>query len=276
MALKELYKQIDELRQHIAVLSPMKEEYRDRLWKKFRLEFNWNSNHLEGNTLTYSQTELLLIFDETNGGHTMREYEEMKAHDVALKMVQELAGDQERPLTETFIKQLNKLILVRPFWKAAITLDGQHTQREISIGEYKKTPNSVRLQNGEMFHFAMPEETAAKMGDLMDFYRTNSTNRETHALWLATMIHYKFVRIHPFDDGNGRVARLIMNYILLKNNFPPLIIKSADKKGYLKALHMADVGDFESFESYLAAQLIVSFERTLQAAKGEPIDEHER
>ncbi len=73
---------IDSLRQQLKKLKPLKREDEERLWKKFRLEWNYNSNHIEGNTLTYGQTELLLIFEKTTGDHDMREYEEMKAHDV--------------------------------------------------------------------------------------------------------------------------------------------------------------------------------------------------
>ena len=73
---------IDSLRQQLEKLKPLKREDEERLWKKFRLEWNYNSNHIEGNTLTYGQTELLLIFEKTTGDHDMREYEEMKAHDV--------------------------------------------------------------------------------------------------------------------------------------------------------------------------------------------------
>ena len=115
---------IDERIKILRGLQPLKPVDQQRLDKKFRLEFNYNSNHLEGNTLTYGETELLLIFDQTKGDHEMREYEEMKAHDVALRMIKEEANDLERPLTEQFIRLLNEYLLVRPFWKETETPDG--------------------------------------------------------------------------------------------------------------------------------------------------------
>ncbi len=253
---------------------PLSRDAEERLWKKFRLEWNYNSNHIEGNTLTYDQTELFLLFDETTGDHLWREYQEMKAHDTAIKMVVELANDIERPLTEAVIKKLNEIILVESFWKEAITADGQKAQRQILIGDYKKFPNSVRLSNGELFNYASPQEIPALMGDLMNWYNENLIAK-TDAIEIAALFHYKFVRIHPFDDGNGRIARLIMNYILMRNGYPPVIIKSSEKNKYLFALHRADVGDERSFIDYVASQLSWSLNLKIKAANGEDLEEEE-
>ncbi|MBI2968234.1 MAG: Fic family protein [Bacteroidetes bacterium] len=254
-------------------MKPMKKADEDRLWTKIRLNWNYNSNHLEGNTLTYSQTELLLIFDKATGEHEMREYEEMKAHDVALHLVRNIASDQEHPLTESFIKELNRVILVKPFWKEAITPDGQPTRKLIKVGDYKDTPNSVRLQNGEIFHYSSPDEVRPMMQELMVFYKKHSISTVSHPLWLAAMFHYQFVRVHPFDDGNGRIARLIMNYILMRKDYAPVIIPSSDKKNYLLALNKADTGDMESFVIYIGEHLVRSLEMSIKAARGESIEE---
>lgn len=262
---------VDLLVEELKSLLPMKEEYQKQLDKKFRLEFNYNSNHLEGNTLTYGETQLLLIFDDTKGNHTMREYEEMKAHDVAYKYIQELALDKEQPLTENIIKNLNEIILVRPFWKEAITSDGQNTRRLIKVGDYKEQPNSVRLQNGEIFEYPSPTDVPILIADLLEWYRNEENN--LHPLTLAAMLHYKFVSIHPFDDGNGRVARLLMNNVLLKNNLPPVIIKSKDKENYLRALRVADSDSYEELITYVEEQLIWSLEKSITAAKGESIED---
>jgi Fic family protein len=262
---------VDSLLQELKQLQPINPENKRKLDKKFRLEFNYNSNHIEGNTLTYGETELLLIFDDTRGSHTMREYEEMKAHDVAYQLIEEWAKDTERPLTEQNIKNLNEIILVRPFWKDAITPDGQQTRRLIKVGSYKEYPNSVRLANGEIFDYASPTETPILMNELIEWYRDEESG--LHPVTLATMLHYKFVRIHPFDDGNGRVSRLLMNFILLKNGFPPVIIKSKDKTNYLNALHDADTGNYETLINYIAEQLIWSLQISIKAIKGENIDE---
>ena len=273
MEIQALIDKINALLQEYAGYQPMPIERQEKLNKKFRLEFNYNSNHIEGNTLTYGETELYLIFDKTTGDHSGREYEEMKASDAALKKIQEQAQDKEQPLTEYFIKSLHELILVRPYWADAITPSGQHTRRQIQVGQYKSQPNSVRLQNGEMFHYASPEETAAQMGDLVQWYRDELEKNELHPVALAALLHYKFVRIHPFDDGNGRMSRLLMNYVLFANDMPPVIVKSADKKNYLAALNKADVGDINAFIEYIAEQLVWSLETSIKAAKGNSIEE---
>lgn len=268
-----LFQQIDALKKEFEGLEPIKAEFQRKLDKKFRLEFNYNSNHLEGNTLTYGETELLLYFDQTKGDHTLREYEEMQAHDVALRLVKEWAEDQERPLSEADLKELNKIILVKPFWKDAITPDGQPTRRQILIGEYKQHPNSVRLANGEMFDYTLPIDTPIKMGELIQWFREACEKQEMHPVELAARLHHQFVLIHPFDDGNGRISRLLMNYVFWRFGYPPIIIKSSDKQNYLRALNRADVGEMEFFVEYIGKQMLWSLDLSVKAAKGESVEE---
>ena len=267
----DIFDYIDQLSATYNSLLPMSPENQRRWDKKVRLEFNYNSNHIEGNTLTYGETELLLLFDETHGSRPMRDYEEMKAHDVAFQKIKEWATDTETPLTEQDIKNLNQIILVQPFWKDAITPNGHPTRRQITVGNYKTQPNSVRLPNGELFEYTAPQEVPIRMQELMEWYRDKQT--ALHPVTLAAMFHYKFVCIHPFDDGNGRVSRLLMNYVLLAHKLPPVVIKSSDKQNYLHALHLADTGQYEAFIRYIAEQVVSSLEMAIKAAKGESIEE---
>lgn len=273
MSLRNTLSRIDQLKSEWDSLPAIREVDKRRLDEKFRLEWNYNSNHIEGNTLTYGQTMLLLIKGKTTGDHDIREYEEMKAHDLAIEKVREMAKDTERPLTTGDICDLNKIILVRPFYSPAITPDGQDTQKKIIPGAYKTTANHVRLSNGEIFYYAEPTEVSSKMLEMLDMYHEKT--KELHPVIVAAKLHYEFVLIHPFDDGNGRVARLIMNYHLLKNGYPPIVIKSKDKKNYLTALAKADAEDFESFADYIGQQLIWSLELSVSATKGDSIEEED-
>lgn len=269
MSLANTLTEIGLLQKQLAETSVSAEEQR-RLWEKFRLEWNYNSNHIEGNTLTYGETMLLLVHGKTTGDHEKREYDEMQAHDLAIKIVRDWAADKDRDITEADIRELNRIILKEPFWKEAITVDGQPTRRLIKIGSYKEFPNSVRLKNGEMFHYSTPQETPHQMKELMDWYREHG---KANPVVLAAELHYRFIRIHPFDDGNGRIARLMVNYVLMKNNLPPVIVKSKDKESYLTALQKADAGNREAFHEYIARQVIWSLELSLKAARGESIQE---
>ena len=241
---------------------------------KFRLDWNYHSSKIEGNALTYGETKALLLFGITSNSKPLKDHLEIKGHDEAIKLVEEIIK-QERPLTENFIRELHLLILKEPYENDAITPEGNPTKKLIKVGEYKKTPNHVKTVTGEIFRFAEPEETPAKMYDLLEFYNTHRVNSETNFVWLASVFHYEFIRIHPFDDGNGRIARILMNFILMQNGYPPVIIKTEQREEYITALRKADVGDLESFVIYVGAQLIHSLELMIRGAKGEKIDEPE-
>ncbi|PZF70916.1 Fic family protein [Taibaiella soli] len=268
-----LLETIDRKRKELEALLPMSPENEDRFNKKISLEFNYNSNHIEGNTLTYGETKLLLLFGEVSGKHSYRDLAEMKASEAALKQTRELALDKERTLTESTIRDLNEILLVEPFWKEAKTAEGQPTRVRIIPGEYKRQPNGVTLENGGEIPFASPQETPMLMSDLVTWFRDEEEKGELPAVVLAAAFHHRFVRIHPFADGNGRVSRLLMNYVFYKNDLPPVVIKSVDKANYLRALRAADSGNLDTFLDYIAEQLIWSLDLAIRSAKGEEIEE---
>ncbi len=268
-----VFDQLTALQVEWQSLQPLKTEQQDLLWRKFRLEWNYHSNHIEGNTLTYGETALLLLHDHTTGNHTHREYLEMKAHDVGIEHVHNLAKDKSRILTESDIRDLNKIILKEPFWKAAETADGQPTRKEIVPGQYKTTPNNVRLANGGIFYFASVEDTAPKMQALATWLGQELESPRLHPIALASKLHHEFVLIHPFDDGNGRVARLLVNYVLQRTGYPPVIVRTEDKVNYLTALQLADAGDLIPLTNYLARLAEWSLQLGIKAAKGESIAE---
>jgi len=202
------------------------------------IDFNYHSNHIEGNTLTYGQTKLLLLFGDTIGNASMQDYEEMKAHNVGLELVKTAAFDKERTLSETFIRDLNKTILVRDFYKTSH--DGEY-RYQVHVGVYKTRPNSVITQTGELFAYASLVETPALMSDLVGWYNEEERKKILSPVELAALFHYRYIRIHTFEDGNGRIARLMMNYILLRRNYPMIIIRTDDRAKYLRILHQCDL-----------------------------------
>lgn len=273
MEITEILRQIDSLKKEAESLQPAKPEWERVFWDKFSLEFNYNSNHMEGNTMTYGHTQILLKSGDIVGKYNSREIKEMEAHNLALKIILESANDPNFELSEKFIREINQTILVEPFYKEAITSNGQPTMKRIEPGRYKQLPNSVLMQNGEVFHYSTPEETPALMGDLMDWYEKETKANELHLVQIAALFHYKIVRIHPFDDSNGRTARLLMNFILLQNGYTPLVIESTDKKNYLIALNEADAGNIEAFVEYITNLALRWHLLYVKALKGEKIGE---
>jgi Fic family protein len=201
------------------------------------IDFNYNSNHLEGNTLTYGQTKLLLLFERIEGKGLMRDFEEMKAHNVGLEMMKREALDKKRPMSEVFIRKLNRIILAGDFYK--LSPNGEYKYK-IHTGIYKTRPNSVITPSGEIFDYASPEETPSMMGDLVKWYNKHEKNKTLPVIELAALFHYRYIRIHPFEDGNGRIARLLTNYILLRHGYPMFVIPTEDRKNYLDALSECD------------------------------------
>lgn len=268
-------------------LQPLKESDQRRLDQKFMLEFNYNSNHIEGNTLTYGQTEFLLMFGKVVDNANMKDLEEMKASNVGLKMIKEAATDKEQPLTEYFIRTLHQTLLREDYVVYRQLPDGTNTSYVVHAGQYKTRPNSVITATGEKFEYASPEETPALMTDLVQWYNEEEKKGQMSPIELATLFHYRYIRIHPFEDGNGRVSRLMVNYILHRHGYPMIVVKSADKENYLTALNRCDiaVGKIPSEGAHASLEQIMPFvdyltdclERSLtisiKAAKGESIEE---
>jgi len=219
-------------------LQPLDEKLERDINQQFMVDFNYNSNHLEGNTLTYGQTKLLLLFGDTIGNASMQDYEEMKAHNVGLELMKAEAKDKNRMLSERFIRELNQTILLRDFYKTSPNGDYRY---KIHVGVYKTRPNSVITTTGEIFDYAAPEQTPSLMDDLVKWYRNEENRGKLQVEELAALFHYRYIRIHPFEDGNGRIARLLVNYILLRHDYPMLVIRTDDRQNYLKVLHQCDL-----------------------------------
>ena len=221
-------------------LQPLTEQDRKRLSRKFTVDFNYNSNHIEGNTLTYGQTELLLLFGKIIGEADAKDVSDMTASNVSLKMMTEETSTTN-PLTQNFIRTLHKTLL-REDYTVYKNLPGGHTTSYvIHAGQYKTRPNSVITRYGDRFDYASPEETPALMADLVDWYNKTEQLGKMSPAELAILFHYRYIRIHPFEDGNGRIARLLVNYILARHGYPMIVVRSRNKYEYLEALHSADM-----------------------------------
>lgn len=278
---------IEQLFSEWQSLQPLKNEDQKRLDRKFMLEFNFNSNHIEGNTLTYGQTEFLLLFGRVVNNANMRDLEEMKASNVGLQMVKEEAKEKDHHLTEYFIRTLHKTLLREDYDVTVSMPNGSYSTYTVHAGTYKTRPNSVISRTGETFEYASPEETPSLMADLVQWYNEAESEKALSPIELAALFHYRYIRIHPFEDGNGRISRLIVNYILYRHGYPMIVVKSIDKDNYLQALNECDLAtgpiptdgaratikQITPFVLYLSRCLEQSLKVCIKAAKGESIEE---
>lgn len=230
-------------------LQPVSERKQFLLSKIFTVDYNFNSNHIEGNTLTYGQTELLLLFGKVIGEGELKDYNEMKASQVSLKMMTEQADLKDIPLTQNFIRLLHKVLLREDYTVYTNLPGGVTSSYIIHAGQYKTRPNSVVTRYGNRFEYASPEETPALMADLVDWYNEAEASGSYTPIELAALFHYRYIRIHPFEDGNGRIARLMVNYILARHGWPMIVVRSRNKYHYIEALHQTDqsVGNIPSW-----------------------------
>jgi Fic family protein len=269
-----ILQEIDALKKQIDDVRPLSAEIEGRVMQKLRLDWNYNSNAIEGNKLSYGETTALLMHGITAKGKPLKDHLDIKGHNEAVGYLERIVQD-ERNFTEADIRALHEILLVKSDFTDAQTVEGLPTKKKIEIGKYKSSPNHVKTITGEIHYYATPEETPALMNDLMDWYVEASNNKEVHPVVLAALFHHKFVAIHPFDDGNGRMSRILTNLILMKNGYPIVVIKDNDKDNYYSLLSQADVGDNWPFVEYIIERLETSLNLYVKAINGGDVDEDE-
>lgn len=156
----------------------------------------------------------------------------------------------EQPLTEHFIRSMQAQFTAHQEYTEAQTQDGQIIQVKLIRGDYKKLPNNPRRPDGQIHEYCPPEFVQDEMERLVQWYRAaeESTPSEVLSAWL----HHRFTQIHPFQDGNGRVARALGTLVFLKAGLFPLIIRDADRKQYIAALEEADAGELSNLVQLFA------------------------
>ena len=262
---------VDRLKNEVDAFRPLPLNIVARVGQKLRIESDYHSNAVEGNSLTLGETRSLILHGLRAPGKPMRDHLDIQGHDDAVKAI-ERAVREEQGLHETFIRNLHRVLLKEPYETDAITPDGRRTMRPVALGDYKTTPNNVRTATGEIYHFTPPEQVKPAMTDLLDWYRAQEPVGE-HPIIIAATFHYRFVRIHPFDDGNGRMARLLMNLILIKHGYTVAIVQSDERKCYLQELERVDQSeDPAQFIEYIASCCIYGLNLYLRAARGESIE----
>ncbi|WP_103071240.1 Fic family protein [Aquimarina sediminis] len=265
-------KEVDVLKEEIDKHRPLPNELKDKIFQKLRLDWNYNSNAIEGNSFTYGETIALLMEGITAKGKPLKDALDIKGHNEAIDFMMDMVASK-RDLNETDIRSLHKLVLGKDYHNDAVTKDGLKTKKLIQSGIYKTSPNHVQTATGEIHYYATPEETPIKMKELVDWYNTSAGNQDIHPLVLASVFHHRFVAIHPFDDGNGRMTRILTNFILLKFGYPVSVIRQETKNEYYACLSQADNGQIIPIVEYISESVKSSLKIYQKGIYGEDISE---
>lgn len=191
--------------------------------KWLKTELAYTSNAIEGNTLTRKETALVIEENLTSSSKPINDYLEARNHAKAYEYILSHIA-QSLPITESTILQIHKIILSG--------ID------DMNAGFYRSV--RVRISGSQV---VLPNPL--KVPALMEEFVCRLTQKEDSPILEALEAHYRLVTIHPFVDGNGRTARLLMNMILLQNGFTPIIIRPIDRKRYLTALEVRQLGENE-------------------------------
>jgi len=194
--------------------------------QKLKVDWTYNSNSIEGSTLSRGDTHFFLTEGLTVEGKPFKDFLDAKNHLEAIDYLYEIVSSQ-RGISEGLIKELNALILSGISYTNAQDDKGNPTRKRATPGEYKKQPNHVLLTNGEIHQHVEPIHVQAQMQELVEWI--DESSKTLHPIFVASIIHYNLVRIHAFDDGNGRGARILMNLILMNKGFFPAVVKSEKK-----------------------------------------------
>jgi Fic family protein len=229
--------------------------------KRLRVDWTYNSNGIEGSTLTRGETHFFLSEGLTVEGKPLKDFMDAQNHAEAIDMLFDVVSNKQA-ITEGFIKENNALILRGVEFTPAKSASGQMMRKPATPGQYKKLANHVEQADGTVHTYVEPVHVLDEMQTLVAWI--NLSMDSVHPIHVAALAHYHLVRIYPFDDGNGRGARILMNLILMHKGYFPAVVQLETKRRYLDALSAADRGDLSPFIAYIADCVITTQESVLE------------
>ncbi|KAA5537773.1 Fic family protein [Paenimyroides baculatum] len=245
--MREQLQYLDELKNK---LNALRNQQGDKVAKAFDIEYTYESNKIEGNTLTLQETALVIEKGLTIGGKSLNEHLEAINHDYAIEFIKELATEKNS-ITERDVLQIHRLILQGINNNNA----GKYRNEQVLISGSKHVPPQ---------HYLIQEE----MDNLFIWY--NENKEKLHPVVLSAEMHERLVTIHPFVDGNGRTSRLLMNLILLQNGFPIAILKgdTENRLKYYDTLEIAQINhDKQPFIYFIIDNVKETMQRIIRIVK---------
>ncbi len=265
-----ILEQTRAMHNQIESMRPFSRNMENHVVQQLIRTWNYNSNAIEGNSLTYGETLQLLLHGLTAKGKPLKDHLDIMGHQDAVQLMLAMVKDKA-PLRQTDIRQLHKILLKEDYQQKAITASGRDIYRTIRVGVYKREPNHVVTRTGDQHYYAAPNAVPGLMTELLDWFNGAEQADELHPLIRAAVLHHEFVAIHPFDDGNGRMTRILMNLSLMRAGYPLAIVPVDDRLNYYAALRAADNGDFVRLVEFLGRRLYSSLDIMLATARGEDI-----
>ena len=245
--LNKLLQECDTLKARLSGLRPLPAEALKKIEEAFAIEYTYESNRIEGNTLTLQETELVVNEGVTIAGKSMREHLEAINHAEAIDYIKDFAKNGIE-ISERTIKEIHALVL--------------HGINRENAGRYRSVPAMI---SGSTHVPPQPYLLEKQMEDFIIKFREMEAEK-VHPVLIAAFLHDELVRIHPFIDGNGRTSRLLMNLYLLRNGFTLVALKgnNEEKISYYKALEASHTENNPlDFQKVVAQAEITSLKRYL-------------
>jgi Fic family protein len=234
-----LLKSIEGKKRELDTFRPFSPEIVRKLDEQFTLEWTYNSNAIEGNTLSLQETDLVINRGLTIGNKTLKEHFEAINHKKGIQFLYDFVR-KKKELDEKIISEIHKIIL--------------ENINDIDAGHYRNTNVMI---TGAVHIPPSAIKIPRLMTEFMEWYYEHKS--KLSIVELAGWVHYRMVYIHPFADGNGRTSRLLMNLILLQNGYPPAVILNIDRKKYYQVLKEADREHYNNYFNFIGR----SIERSL-------------
>ncbi|MDR3120143.1 MAG: Fic family protein [Clostridiales bacterium] len=241
-----MFRELDDLYGKLQRIRPLSPESVERLSEDFMIDYTYNSNAIEGSTLTLEETALVLKEGVTVGGKPLKHHLEAIGHRDAYYYVEDLVKNKI-PVSEKIIKDIHALVLM---------------DRQTDKGVYRSVPVRVGA-----FYPCQPFEVPARMERLMLDY--GGEMQKLHVVERAAVFHLRFETIHPFIDGNGRAGRLLLNLELMKEGYPPVNIKFSDRTKYYGCFnhYRENDGDVSKMTGLIGEYAIYELKRYIEIAE---------
>jgi len=269
MSYIDTLREIDQLKAEIAAHGILPQDVLNKINYKFRLEWNYTSNSMEGNSLTRRETRTLMVGLVDVDDKPIKDVMEMRKHDTVISTILKI-GAGALNISETRIREIHQGIMYE-----------EEPEKLKLIGVWKNADNFVYNARNERFDFTPHEEVKENIHELINWLNAEKekiergTKTALHPAILAFEFHVRYLRIHPFYDGNGRTARILSNLILIAFGFPPVYIREEEKAAYYQ--YLTDIqgygGQPDLFYDFMAKLLLRSLRIVKDALQGKDLEE---